>query len=119
MKTFYLQYKVTPQPSHEQFGLVAGADAAFWIVEKTPARAEQKAKHYLDRHHWNLSETVQAPVETTPEQYFHQDTQTSEPVLQQDVGFAHYLKAQEFGIASFFMAWSRDDKTSLRVCNRC
>ena len=94
MKTFYTRYNVKPAPSNGHAATIAGAAAHFWVRDKSPERAEQRANHYIDKYNWLLIDQEQRAAPTTEELHHGKP-----------LGLLYYRKAQEFGIAVHFLGW--------------
>jgi len=101
MKTFFLEFKVTPTNANEHFTLVKGAIASCWIQENNPQSAYSKAEFYVKRNDWKFEKIECLPIEVTEEHF-----------LERDIGLEQYLHAQEEGIAIIYTAWAKDGKTS-------
>lgn len=101
MKTFFLQFKVTPTNINQHFELVKGALASCWIQANDSQSAFAKAKFYVLKSDWEVGEIDVLPVEVTKDHF-----------IGRDIGLEQYLCAQEKGIAISYTAWSRDGKTT-------
>lgn len=101
MKTFFLEFKVTPTNSNEYFDLVKGALASCWIQENNSQSAFAKAIFYVLKSNWEIGKIECLPVEVI-EEYF----------IERDLGLEQYLRAQEEGIAIIYTAWAKDGKTT-------
>jgi len=101
MKTFYLEFKVSPTNDNEHFNLVKGAIASCWVQENDPQIACSKAEFHVSKYDWKVEEIECLPVDVTDEHF-----------VERDIGQEQYLRAQEEGIAIIYTAWAKDGKTS-------
>lgn len=101
MKTFYLEFEVTPINANEHYRLAKGAKAICCIQCDNPQIAYNKAKFYVSKNDWKVEKVECLPVEVTEENF-----------SERDLGLKQYLLAQEKGIAITYIAWARDGKTT-------
>jgi hypothetical protein len=99
MKTYFLIIKAIPNPTSTLYGKAKGISAHFWVLDKTEESALRRAKYYLSEHGYSPESVEQEPVETTEGQY-------ADP--EREIGLAHFLKAQKWGIAAVFLGWEKD-----------
>jgi hypothetical protein len=101
VSTFFVKFQVVPTENNPQGALVKGAFAYCWIIEESEPAAYNKAWFYVSKDEWEITATETFPVEVTQNNF-----------ESQDIGLAHYVKAQENGIAIAYVGWSRDGKTT-------
>ena len=93
-----MTFKVTPKPEHKESEAIGGAFVSFWIVTDSSEEADQHAKDYLSENLWIIDSTEKEVVEITEEHYVDID---------QEIGLAHYNKAQETGFSAAFSKWMK------------
>ena len=94
-RTFFFHFDVKPRPDHPEYQH-PGAVADIWVVDEDEAKAEARARHYLDEHLLDITaEGIRG--ETDPTQYDGRE-----------LGRAMYEKAQRFGIALSLGFWERE-----------
>lgn len=95
MKTYFLCYKVLPLPGCEQEGIAKGAYASFWIVDRSPKLAQERAENHLRENRWQIHQTVEPATPTTHEQQ-----------IRGEIGETHYLQAQREGFSVAWLGWA-------------
>lgn len=101
MNTWFLTFRVVPTEENLQYDMVESAWVHCWIVEDSPEAAYCKASFHVTKYDWIIEGIKDYPVETIREEF-----------LEKDLGLEQYDRAQEDGIASVFLAVSRDGKTT-------
>lgn len=101
MNTYFMTFQVIPTESNEHYNLVAGALASCWVLGENAQSAYSQAEFFVSKDDWKIEKLDNLPIETTREHF-----------LERDIGIEQYTKAQEKGIAIFYMAWSRDGQTT-------
>lgn len=73
LKTYFLNFRVSPLPENTAYGKVDKANTFYWVVDETPENALRRATDHLKCFHWNI-ENLEAPVaEVSAEQFRNQD----------------------------------------------
>jgi len=101
MKTYYMVIDVFPIRKNEHFELIKSAQANCWIIENDPHSAFAKASFHISRDDFKIIKIDMLPVVVTKEDF-----------LDRDIGLEQYIKAQDNGIAIFYVACARDRKIS-------
>jgi hypothetical protein len=101
MKTYFMVFRVKPTEDNEQYQLVEGALAHFWVVEDDPQCAYAQAEFYLKKYDWIIEDLDTFPVEVAKKEFEGKD-----------LGIEYFQKAQNEGIAFVLAAWSKDKKTT-------
>jgi len=101
MKTYFLQFEVTPTNRNKHFDVIKGALASCWVQCDDSQSAFAKAEFFIIKNDWEVKRIDVLPVEVKKEHF-----------IERDIGLEQYLRAQEKGEAIFYTAWSRDGKTT-------
>ena len=88
MKTYFIVFRVKPTEDNEQYQIVEGALAHFFVVEDNPQCAYAQAEFYLKKYDWIIEDLDTFPVEVTGKKF--EDN---------ELGIEYYQKAQNEGIA--------------------
>lgn len=99
MKTYFIQFKVSPTLENEHFKVAEGALVDCWILENEPDAAYAKAEFQVAKYDWNIVNIEIPLVEVFEEDFLGEYIE-------------QYMKAQVEGYAFFYTAWARDKKTS-------
>ncbi|EHP87181.1 hypothetical protein GeomeDRAFT_1520 [Geobacter metallireducens RCH3] len=73
-----------------------------WILETDPEVAFAKATFQVSKYDWLITGVETPPIEVTQENF-----------VGEDIGAEQYAKAQQEGLAFFYVGWARDKKTSV------
>ena len=101
MTTFFVQFQVVPTEYNPQHALLQGAFASCWVAEESQPAAYNKARFYIAKDEWEITETKSFPMEVTQTDF-----------EDRDIGLDQYQKSQESGIAIVYAGWARDGKTT-------
>lgn len=101
METFYLVFRVVPNPENPSVEQVEGAFASCWVRAEDRAAAINLASFKVRQQQWEIAGVEEAPIIVTEKDY-----------SDKDLGLQRYEAAQVRGISIFFSAWSKDGKSS-------
>ena len=102
VKTFSIIFSAEPLESNPQYELVKSAIVHCLFQDYEPEPAFRSAVFEVQKHEWEIVETIQEPKEVTRD-YF----------ADQDIGLESFDKAQQHGHSLVFAGVARDGKTEL------
>ena len=97
-RIYYLVFNALPTSGNPDAERLEGGLAHFWVEDRSPELAMQRAKHYISRYEWAFKSPAQDPVETVLADY--NETDFSPDVV-------NYLQAKRAGVSLHLVAWAK------------
>lgn len=98
MSVYYLIIKAKPTACNADVDKLEIGMARFWVQDKSPEDAIDRAKHYLSRYEWTFESLAQKPIETVAGDY---------PQSDDTPDVMNFRKAQSFKVALHLVAWAK------------
>jgi hypothetical protein len=98
MSVYYLIIRAKPTACNPDVDKLEIGMARFWVQDKSPEDAIDRAKHYLTRYDWTFESLAQKPIETVANDY---------PQSEDIPDVINFRKAQSFKVALHLVAWAK------------
>ncbi|MGD0231668.1 MAG: hypothetical protein ABSC19_15170 [Syntrophorhabdales bacterium] len=100
MRVYYLILRAAPTADNPDVDALERGMARFWVRDKSPESAIDRAKHYLSSYEWTFESVLHEPIETSLRDY---------PPLgyPPDPDLMNFQKAQRSGVALHLVALAR------------
>ena len=99
-KTYFVKYRVEPNPLNDEFEKIQGAFASMWVLCENEPEAMTLTRNYLAKYHWIIVAVDQHAFVTTLEHYTD---------YEKELGRKAFLDAQLNGISCCLTAWTQEE----------